>query len=459
MSDADVMPSSGSSQPSKSDKDNPKVQNVGTASRIMALDVLQGVLQKKQPFDIVFDQHPGLYQLSPRDRRFVRMLTATTIRYLGQIDELIQMAMEQLEPPQPDMLHNLLRIGVTQLYFMNVPNHAAIDTAVRVAHQKNLRKQKGLVNAVLRRISKDGAKWMAEQDAVTMNMPSWLIELWQNSYGAEQARMISEASLSQASLDLTPLHEQAFQKLSALDGAVPLPFGSIRFHDAPPVSDIPGFEEGEWWVQDVSASLPVKLLGDVTGKTVVDLCAAPGGKTAQLAAQGAHVIAIDRSAKRLKRLQENMARLGLSDRVEVVVADASSWTPTAPIDAILLDAPCTATGTIRRHPDVMRSKTSQDMENIMQAQSRLLNHAISLLPSGGKLVYCTCSLQTEEGEAQIDRLLSSSDIAMSRMSVTAKELGGVEEIINEKGDVRCLPFYLAAFGGMDGFFAARLAKA
>lgn len=424
----------------------------------MALDVLQGVLIKKQPFDIVFEQHPGLYQLSPRDRRFVRMLTATTIRFLGQIDDVIRQATDQDEPPSPPLLHNLLRIGVTQLHFMNVPDHAAIDTAVRVAHQKGLRRQKGLVNAVLRRISTDGAGWLEAHDPAKRNMPRWLLDYWTASYGAETARQIAEASLAQAALDLTCRDDHALGLLRDVPEALALPFGTIRFHEAPLIDEIPGFHEGLWWVQDTAASIPVKLLGDVDGKTIVDLCAAPGGKTAQLAAAGAKVIAVDRSAKRLKRLEENMARLGLTENVEIVVADGATWTPSVPVDAILLDAPCTATGTIRRNPDVMHLKTEQDMINIMAAQERLLDHCLSVLPQGGQVIYCTCSLQTQEGEEQIDKFLARATGKAQRVAVRPDELGGVSEIINQYGDVRCMPFHLATYGGMDGFFASRIEK-
>jgi len=212
-----------------------------------------------------------------------------------------------------------------------------------------------------------------------------------------------------------------------------------------------GFDDGAWWVQDAAAAIPAQLFGDVNGKTVVDMCAAPGGKTAQLAAQGANVIAIDRSSKRLERLKENMARLSLSDRAEVIVADAGAWSPKEKYDYILLDAPCSATGTIRRHPDILHSKRERDIKQLAALQERLLDHAFSLLNSGGVLIYCTCSLQKAEGEDQISRFLARQNDA-HKVAVQPDEVGGVTEILDAHGDVRILPFHRAASGGMDGFF-------
>ena len=223
------------------------------------------------------------------------------------------------------------------------------------------------------------------------------------------------------------------------------------------MTDLSGFDEGGWWVQDAAAAIPARLLGDLTGLDAIDLCAAPGGKTAQLAAAGARVIAVDRSDKRLIRLSENMQRLGLDAQVTTVAADATEWRPEAPVDAVLLDAPCSATGTIRRHPDVARLKSEEDVEKLGRIQSRLLYRAVDMLKPGGTLVYCTCSLQVEEGENQITNLLYRRP-EMQVVPVTADEVGGLAALVTAEGYVRCTPGHLAEIGGMDGFFAARLRR-
>jgi len=235
--------------------------------------------------------------------------------------------------------------------------------------------------------------------------------------------------------------------------------GTVRRAGSGPITELPGFQDGAWWVQDAAAALPARLFGDLTGRTAYDLCAAPGGKTAQLAAAGARVTALDRSERRLQRLAANLERLNLP--VETLVADAATWAPAEPADAVLLDAPCTATGAIRRHPDIQRLKVPEDVTKLASAQRRLLAHAVGLVKPGGTLIYCTCSLQPEEGEQRIDTLLASG-APVERMPITADELGHptdlLTDMINERGEVRTLPGHLAGQGGIDGFFIARLRR-
>lgn len=429
----------------------------GLGSRKVALHLLEQILDKGRPLDQLLDGDEAFKSLVSRDRAFARMLTATALRRLGQIDDLIIRAMEKKEAPRPSMLHHLLRIGVTQIMFMAAPDYAVVDTAVRLAEQSGLERQKGLVNAVLRRVAREHRDWLGKQDDGRINTPDWLLQTWIADYGLREAAEIAQANLSEAPLDIS-IKSPGMRDywVGVLDAHV-LPTGTLRRESGGMVYDLPGFDDGQWWVQDAAAALPARLFGDVAGKTIYDLCAAPGGKTAQLAALGAQVVALDRSAKRLQRLTENMARLKLSDRVKTEVSDAAAWTPREKADFILLDAPCSATGTLRRHPDVAYLKSPQDVARLCDAQGRLLAHAVEQLAPGGVLVYCTCSLQKDEGERQIERLLASG-APVQRKAIDAAEVGDLEALVTPEGDVRVLPYHLAAHGGMDGFYIARLVK-
>jgi len=430
----------------------PGMTDATLAARAVALDILRDVLRKSIPLDDTLDAHPDLGALEPRDRGFVRMLTSTALRRLGQVDALIDQCLTRPGPPKATV-HDILRLGVAQLVFLGTPAHAAVDTSVELAAARDHAQYKGLINAVLRRLSREGAELAKAQDAGRLNTPDWLWLSWRQAYGTARARGIVEAHLHEAPLDITAkVDPQAWAE--RLEATL-LPTGTLRRPAGGSVTELPGFAEGAWWVQDLAASLPAKLMGDVRGRRVYDLCAAPGGKTAQLCAAGADVVAVDRSAKRLERVSENLVRLRLS--AELVAADVAAWDPGTPADAILLDAPCTATGAIRRHPDVQRLKSAEDVTKLARAQGRLLAHAVDLVKPGGILVYCTCSIQPEEGEAQVERLLSK-DPRVERVPVTPDELGGLAEPINERGEVRSLPGMLAELGGIDGFFVARLRR-
>lgn len=427
-----------------------------TASRQIALEILHSILDRKQALDIVIDRHDGFKSLTQQDRGFVRMIVSTTLRNLGQIDDMIRRASNRKDAPSPPLLHTLLRQSITQIIFMNVPDYAVVDTAVRLAEDNDMSRQKGYVNAVLRQTVRQGQSWVSKQDPVTLNIPDWLMRLWIQDYGLRTAAEIGQASLAEAPLDITLKNNADTLHWEKTLEATALPTGSLRMHSNPSVTALPGFDDGMWWIQDAAAALPAKLFGnDLTGKTVHDLCAAPGGKTMQLAAMGANVVAVDRSATRLKRLTENLVRVRLQDTVNTVAADSTSYKPAQPADYILLDAPCSATGTIRRNPDTLHLKSEQDIARLMDIQTRLLDHAISILNPGGTIIYCTCSLQKGEGEAQVDAALSRHP-NMMRDPISANEVGSIEEIVTEQGDVRVLPFALATHGGMDGFYIARL---
>lgn len=427
------------------------------AARLVALDLLYTVLDRKTPLDQALEASTSFAALETRDRNFCRMLLTTTLRRLGQINDLINFAQERPEAlKSPKVLH-ILQLGVTQLFFMDVPDHAAVDTSVRLCENVDAPRQKGFVNAILRNLIRKGQDRLDRQDAGRLNTPEWLLKIWIADYGMSGAGQIANANMSEASLDITLKGgENPSYWAGALDGEI-LPNGSLRKAAGGNIRDLEGFDTGSWWIQDASASLPARLFGDIKDKYVIDMCAAPGGKTMQLAGMGANVIALDRSANRLKRLEENVKRMELQERVEIVVADGAVWKPTRPATHILLDAPCSATGTIRRHPDTGYLKSPQDISRLMDIQSRLLAHAADILETGGILVYCTCSLQKDEGERQIDKLLTSrSDI--KRLPISAQDVGGLPEIIDQNGDIRILPTHLESQGGMDGFYVARITK-
>ena len=430
----------------------------GLRARQVALELLHAVLQRRQTLDQALDRVESFKSLPLRDRSFCRMLVSTTLRRLGQIDDLITKAEDR--PSSRNMgLQNILRIGTVQIMFMDVPDHAAVDTTVNLAIRAGMDRQKGFVNGVLRNLARVGQEWKTRQDEGRLNTPEWLLKIWIAEYGLKTAANIAKANLAEAPLDITIKNENDRAYWNNAFKATEVGAGTLRKVAGGNVTTLEGFEEGRWWVQDASAALPATLLGDIKDKTVIDLCAAPGGKTMQLAARGANVIAVDRSAQRLRRLHENLNRVGLIDKVDVVVSDATQWRPRdyAP-DLILLDAPCSATGTLRRNPDVAHLKTQQDLERLINVQHRILDNAFDMLAPGGTLVYCTCSLQKSEGEHQIERLISERP-ASYKAAIETEEIGLITDAITENGDVRLLPFHQAALGGMDGFFISRLRKA
>ena len=417
-----------------------------TNPRKAAVQLLIRVLQKHQLLDEVLN--PVLKGLSPRDRALARALASTTLRHLGVIDALIAKMLDRPLPEKAHDVRHILRIGIAQILYLKIPSHAAVHDTVELVPPTS--KHRGLVNALLRRIDRQGPKLLGQINIPRSNTPDWLWTGWEDFYGTEIAEKIATAHLTEASLDFSVKSQPA--KWAEKLGAVLLPTGSLRRNSGGDISELPGFDDGEWWVQDASARLPALLFGDVKGKTILDSCAAPGGKTAQLANVGAHVIALDRSKARMKRLEENLTRLNLSANLQI--GDAEEFETTESLDGILLDAPCSSTGTLRRHPDVAYLKSQADVDKLTLLQARLLDAASKQLSANGILVYSVCSLQPEEGEQQIAALLSR-DQSLKRQPVLAGEIGGAQELINDAGDIRCLPFHM---GGIDGFFAARLVK-
>lgn len=428
-------------------------------ARRAALHLLQDIFIKRHNLDQVFDESAEFNGLVVRDRAFVKMLVTTVIRRLGQIDDLIRKALSRPgQPLNPPILEYILRLGVAQLVFMHVPDHAAVNTSVQLTEVEGHGRMKGFVNAILRRIAADGKDWTTRQDIARLNTPEWLLKIWIEDFGLRSAIDIALANTVEPPLDVTLKKPETFNDWLEPLLAKQLPTGSLRLSQHKLVQDLPGFADGMWWVQDAAAAIPARLFGNIEGQTVYDLCAAPGGKTSQLASLGANVIAVDRSAKRLVRLTENMRRLRLDDHVKTEVADAAVWKPREEANFILLDAPCSATGTIRRNPDVPWLKTFSDLNSLVDLQARLLVNALNMLNVGGTLIYCTCSLQKAEGENQIERMLQTNAGRIERAPIATGEVGGMNELITAQGDLRIFPSHLGNLGGMDGFFVSRLRR-
>jgi 16S rRNA (cytosine967-C5)-methyltransferase len=432
----------------------------GLPVRSIAADIVDGVLRRRRPLDEQLEgpaAHPGLAGLAERDRALTRALVATVLRRLGTLRHLLGQLLERGAPKEASRVETVLLLGAAQILFLDVPDHAAVDLAVRLARaDRQATHYAGLINAVLRRLAREGAERLRTLDPTVLDAPEWLMTRWIKNYGATTAHAIAAANGIEPALDLT-VKSDAEGWAARLQGRV-LPSGSVRLIARGAVTALPGFAEGAWWVQDAAAALPARLLGDVRGRRVADLCAAPGGKTAQLGAAGARVTAVDRAPARLERLRENLGRLAL--QAELVCADVAEWNA-APFDAVLLDAPCSSTGTIRRHPDVPWLKRASDIAALAALQRRLLARAVALLRPGGMLVYCTCSLEPEEGEDIIaDLLAREPDIR--RMPIAPSEVFGRAEFITKNGDLRTLPCHWpdpdARLAGLDGFYVARLQK-
>jgi 16S rRNA (cytosine967-C5)-methyltransferase len=397
-------------------------------------------------------------QMEPRDKGLARMIAATVLRRQGQLDAIIMNFVDRSLPIKSGNLRPILYSAAAQLLILKIAPHAVINIAVEQCRRDPAANRfDKLANAVLRKVATQGPALLATQNVATLNIPEWLWKRWITTYGEPLATRIAEASLTEAALDIT-VKGDAAGWAERLSGHL-LPTGSVRLLPEGRIEHLAGFADGDWWVQDAAAALPVKLLGEVKGLRVADLCAAPGGKTAELAALGADVTAVDISADRLLRVRDNLHRLQL--RARTVEADAATWSPPEEFDAVLVDVPCTATGTIRRHPDILRLKRQEDLRKLADVQARLLRNAMRLVKPGGLVVFCSCSLEPEEGPDQIARLLEASP-GIVRVPVSAAELGGgsAADWISPAGDLRTLPQHLPndnpELAGMDGFFAARL---
>ncbi len=434
----------------------PTTDAPGLAARRVAADVLDGVLRRKRPLDEQFDS-PGFGALAERDRALARMIASTTLRRLGTLRHLLSDQLQRGLPVDAPRVESALLVGATQILLLDVPDHAAVDLSVRLVQaDRAAARYSGLVNAVLRRLAREGPRRLTGLDATALDTPDWLMRRWRKHYGDATARAIAAANAHEPALDLTAKGEP--ETCAAQLGGRVLPTGTVRMIASGPITQLPGFAEGAWWVQDAAAALPSRLLGDVRGQSVADLCAAPGGKTAQLAHAGARVTAVDRSPARLTRLRENFVRLNLE--AETVKADAAEW-QSDPFDAVLIDAPCTSTGTIRRHPDIPWLKSEADLQKLVALQARLLDHAVTLMKPGGRLVYCVCSLEPEEGSDVVAALLRHEP-RLRLDPIATSEVGNLPDLLTPAGELRTLPCHLPdpdpRMSGLDGFYAARIVR-
>jgi 16S rRNA (cytosine967-C5)-methyltransferase len=406
-------------------------------TRAIAFDLLTAVLDRRRTLEDALDRAGAA---EPRDRAAAHRLAAAVLRRLGSLDAVLE---PFLHRAPPDPVRHVLRLGAAGLLLLDTPAHAAVATAVALARNRKLTPFAGLVNAVLRRVAQAGRAALDELDGPRLDTPAWLWTSW-----GRDARAIAEAHAHEAALDLS-LGPQA----EPPPGGEVLPTGSVRFAPGTRVHDLPGFAEGRFWVQDAAAALPARLLAPKSGERIADLCAAPGGKTAQLAAAGAQVFAVERDPARIRRLNENLARLAL--QVDVAQADATEWQPPEPLDAVLLDAPCSATGTIRRHPDVPRLRRPRDVAELAAEQERMLEAAARMLRPGGRLIYAVCSMQPEEGE---QRVANPGRFGLCPDPFTPEELAAIPEALTSAGHLRTHPGMWKDRGSLDGFFAARLVR-
>jgi 16S rRNA (cytosine967-C5)-methyltransferase len=431
----------------------------GLGARDLAVSALFSVLIDKRPFDDSFAKAAASRDLASRDRAFARLVATAVLRNRGSLQAVLNTYIAKPLPEHLGRLELILLAASAQLLLLKTPPHAAISLAVDQCRNDRLgRRFANLANAVLRRVSESGHGRFASLDNVALTFPNWLLDKWSRVYGAARARQIARACLAEPPLDLTVKSD--VKGWAERLGGIALPSGSVRCSGVGRIEDLEGYGDGAWWVQDAAAALPVKLFGDVSGLSAVDLCAAPGGKTAQPAHGGARIVAVDKSAGRLARLSENLKRLRLS--ADVAVADAQSFQNGSEFDLVLLDAPCTATGTIRRHPDILYLKRAEDVAALADLQKRLLDHASSLVKPGGTLVYCTCSLEPEEGEDQVSAFLTRH-ADFRRQPVQLDDTVVPLLWRTEDGDLRTLPSYLSelpeGMRGLDGFYAAALVKA
>ncbi|WP_428377150.1 transcription antitermination factor NusB [Lichenicoccus sp.] len=412
-------------------------------TREIAYDILVSVLERRRTLDEVLDHVP--VSVPARDRAAAHRLAAMVLRRLGTLDALLR---PLLGKPPPPPVRLVLLIGAAQLLFLQTPAHAAVGTSVELTRRRRLAPFAGLVNAVLRRLAAAAGTALPELDQALLDVPGWLWSSWCASWGGDQARAIADGIRREAPLDLSLRRGSPVP-----EGGVRLPTGSVRLPAGARVGELPGYAEGGFWVQDAAAALPVMLLDPRPGERIADLCAAPGGKTAQLVDAGASVIALDRDRTRLQRVGENLERLGM--QADLVAADAVTWRPGALLDAVLLDAPCSATGTVRRHPEVLHTRRAEDLAGLAAGQARLIEAAARMLRPGGRLLYAVCSMQREEGEAQ---LAAARRAGLRHAPFTASELAVLPEALTETGCLRTHPGLWPGQGGMDGFFAARFVR-
>ncbi|WP_425542960.1 RsmB/NOP family class I SAM-dependent RNA methyltransferase [Brevundimonas kwangchunensis] len=433
-------------RPPRVEQPRDEAADIGVEARLAAGVLLNAALEGRGGLDAALSFREVAALPGP-DRAFARAVAMAALRRLGEIDQILD---RRLQKAPPLAVRTILRIALAQILVLETPAFAAVSTAVKLAERDTrTRPYKNLVNAVLRGVGRDGPGLTTAES----NLPDWLAARWRATWGEAALTALALVAREEPATDLSAKPDVDVAALAAAVEGEALPGGTVRTGRRGDVASWPGFEEGSWWVQDAAAAVPARLLALKAGETVADLCAAPGGKTLQLAASGAEVVALDRSDTRLKRLRANLERTGLT--AEVVVTPAEDWEDDRAFDAVLLDAPCTATGTFRRNPEVLRATKPADVAKLADVQHRLLDAAAERVKPGGRLVYCVCSMEREEGETQIIAFLRRNPAFQTTPAVPA-EIGAPDEALTPEGWLRILPSMWAEKGGVDGFFVARL---
>lgn len=420
------------------------MDETGLAPRKAALDLICAVTEDGKLLSELLPR--GVQKLPQDDRARAQRLATETLRWASRADRVLG---PYLRNRPYARVHNLLRIAVYEICAEGAAAHGVVNSAVEIMKSSAQHtRHAGLCNAVLRKVASSTVDWAALPDPT---LPKWLRKPLVADYGKHVVAAMEHAHATALPLDLTP--KQPSQGLADTLGAQALPTGSLRLASPGQVTALPGYDAGDWWVQDAAAAMPARILAPGRGEAVLDLCAAPGGKTLQLASAGALVTALDVSERRLERVAENLARTGLT--ADLVTADALSWTPPGPFDSILLDAPCSATGTLRRHPDLPFAKDGSEFPALFELQRQLIDRAVGWLKPGGRLVYCTCSLLIDEGEEQLRDALKRHPTL--KVDTAAYALPGIApEWIDADGGLRLRPDYWKDLGGMDGFYIAAL---
>lgn len=431
----------------------PRGGDKGLEVRLLAAKTLEAIFERQLTLEEALDQEPAVAKLEPRDRAFLVTLILTTFRHLGEIKAVVGTHLAKPLPRKSGPANLILWLAATQLLFLDTPPHAAIDLAVQSARMNtNATHFSGLINAVLRKVSATGKQGLLKLNAPRLNTPDWLWTRWKRGYGEETAKLIASAHGAEPALDLAVKSDAEVWAVRL--GGTLLPGSHIRLpenHGA--VTALPGFDEGAWWVQDAAAGMPVLLFGDLKGKTALDLCAAPGGKTLQMSAAGASVTSIDISPTRLQRLRENLVRVGLD--ATIIEDDVLALGMPRQFDAVLLDAPCSATGTIRRHPELPYLKDDQQLGELVALQHTMIVAASERVIPGGLLVFCTCSLEPEEGEEQVGWFLSRNPV----FELVAPPATVPSHFVTPEGWLRILPYMkIGETQGLDGFFAAAMRR-
>lgn len=423
-------------------KNNTKFQ-LYKNSRDGCFDILLKVFKEKE--NLIYIEGMILNKVIKKDRALVKNIVYTVFRKNGFLNYLI----DNLCDIEPDIKTEiLLKIGMVQIIYLDVPNYAAINETVDMCSRLNT-KSKNFVNAVLNRCVREHENLLKNLND-EYNIPKHFKESWKKFYGQEKYNSIISNLDFGGYIDFNIVNETDKKYFEKYNHIV-LPTGGVRVYDKLNVEEIENFDKGNIWVQDFAAQIPIYCLGDIAGKTVVDMCSAPGGKTLQLASKGAKVISVEKSGRRIKKLHENIKRMNMEKNVSVIRDDCMSFVYREKADIVVVDAPCSASGTIRKNPDICFSSTKNMASKLQKIQYKILENAMRSLKKGGTILFITCSLEPEEGEYHLDNLPSGLKLKPFRRS----NLKGMERILTGKGVIRTYPGLYKDIGSMDGFFCAQ----